>query len=58
MTRYEAALEQVKHAFTVFNKSAPSICKIDWDAAWDAMSADELCDLRDELQDMFAALSA
>ena len=57
MTNYEAALEQAKHAFTVFNESAPRVLKVEWDAAWDAMSADELCDLRDELQDMFASLS-
>jgi hypothetical protein len=52
------ALNQAREAFAAFNASAPSILRIEWDAGWDAFSADELYDLRDEFRAMLVALSA
>ncbi len=49
----DAALEVVKHWFLVYNAVCPRICKVDWDPAWDELSADDLSDLGYEFCEMY-----
>lgn len=57
MIRLEA-LAAARAAHKAFNDVAPAICRVEWDAAWEAFTADELYDLRDELVAMLDSLAA
>jgi hypothetical protein len=51
-------LEQVVFWFDAFNKSAPRVSQIEWQAEYSGLSVDALYELRDELHSMHYALIA